>query len=77
MSVPKNDANFGIGTLKQVSVEWSHGYAASTACALSPPGRGSPAVSQIEAVLITKVWIEMNGTCSSDHTFDNTKAMAI
>src|SRR5215813_13316661 len=32
---------------------------------LSPLGRGSPAVPQIEAVLITKVWIEMNGTCSS------------
>src|SRR5262245_40543539 len=30
---------------------------------LSPLGRGSPAVPQIEAVLITKVWIEMNGTC--------------
>src|SRR5262249_53154458 len=34
---------------------------------LSPQGRGSPAGPQMEAVLITKVWIEMNGTCSSRH----------
>src|SRR5262249_49003156 len=26
--------------LKQVSVEWSHGHAASTTCSLSPQGRG-------------------------------------
>jgi hypothetical protein len=31
----------------------------------APQGRGSPAVPQIEAAPITKVWIEMNGSCSS------------
>src|SRR5215510_111379 len=32
---------------------------------LSPLGRGSPAVPEIEFVLITKVCVDMNGTCFS------------
>src|SRR3954447_3674771 len=48
---------------------------------LTPPspcwgllGRGSPAVPQIESVLITKACVEMNGTCFSCRGTDDRQA---